>query len=74
MIGHAMLTSPWPAPAIIGVASIPVLLVMRWQWRVLRGPQLHVEDAGVHAGTDGHPVHFARPIRADAPVKWALLE
>jgi hypothetical protein len=114
VIARAMFTSPWPAPLLIGLASIPVLFVMRWQWRVLRGPQLHVEDLGVRiiapagdvlvvwdamqlaepfsaiprgfaspgprlieirfAGTDGRPARYARPIRSDAPVRWALLE
>ena len=113
-VAHALFTSAWPGPVIIGVASVPVLFVIRWQWRVLRGPQLHVEDTGVRilapagdvlvvwdamelaspfsgiprglaspgprlleirfAGTDGQPARFARPIRADAPVRWALLE
>jgi hypothetical protein len=47
IIGHAMFTSPWPGPVLIGVASVPVLFVIRWHWRGLRGPQLHVEKTGV---------------------------
>lgn len=43
----AIVSSPWPGPILIALASLPLVAMSRWQWRIQWGAALYVEPGGV---------------------------